>query len=58
MKKKQYIQPETEINRVHLQNILAASDGQKMLDYSNENGSVNYDDDDDEGVITKSDDIW
>ena len=55
MNKKQYILPAINVIMVKPQNILAASDGQKMVNYSNDNGSVNYDDDDE---ITKSEDVW
>ena len=58
MSKKQYTQPELSTIMLKPQNILVASDGQKMLDNSTSNGTVRYDDDDDNNVITKPTDIW
>ena len=55
MNKKQYILPAIRVVKVSSQSILAASDGQKMLNYSNDNGNVNYDNDDE---ITNNEDIW
>ena len=55
MNKKQYIFPTICVVKVSSQSILVASDGQKMLNFSNGNGSVNYYDDDE---ITNSEDIW
>ena len=55
MDKKQYILPAIRVAEVSSQSILVASDGRKMLDYSKDNGSVNYDDDDE---ITDNEDIW
>ena len=55
MNKKQYTQPTASVIRLNTQNILSVSDGQKMLKYSDDNGSVNFDKSE---VITTEEDIW
>ena len=55
MNKKQYTQPTASVIRLVPQSMLAASEGQKMLKYSEDNGSVNFNNSEE---ITTEEDIW
>ena len=55
MDKRHYTRPLIEVVQLDCQSIIAASDGQNMVNYSNDNGSVNLGNGDE---ITTTPDIW